>query len=433
MKYSNLIIGAGFTGLGAGLSSGLKIIEAKDSPGGICASYQIDGFRFEIGGGHWIFGRDAYVLDLMNRFVKCREYKRRSAVFFAGNLEVTRSLKYKFINYPIQNNLYALGEGLANRALEEILHNNKRSFNGLTMSEWLKHYFGETLYLIFFAPFHDRYTAGLYKIIAPQDSYKSPINLKSIIDGVSGNPDLLAGYNATFVYPEDGLDTFSIRIAQRCNIEFGKTVVRINPEQKNVALSDGTEIGFDVLISTIPLNRVMELCGFMDGAEPYTSVLVINMAVELGNYEIARHGNHWLYIPDSSTGFHRVGYYSNVDPLFLAERFRNSEKYGSLYIEFAFRPDKKPSNDEIENIISKTESELMEWGFIKRALFANSTWIDVAYTWQKPESRWVSDSIEKLRTYDIISVGRYGRWNFQGILESLKEGIFEGLKAKVCN
>jgi len=43
------IIGAGFTGLGAGLTSGFKIFEASDKPGGICASYQKEGFRFEIG------------------------------------------------------------------------------------------------------------------------------------------------------------------------------------------------------------------------------------------------------------------------------------------------------------------------------------------------------------------------------------------------
>ena len=43
------IIGAGFTGLGAGLTSGFKIFEASDEPGGICASYQKEGFRFEIG------------------------------------------------------------------------------------------------------------------------------------------------------------------------------------------------------------------------------------------------------------------------------------------------------------------------------------------------------------------------------------------------
>ena len=60
--YNTLIIGAGFTGLGASLASGFKIFEAADKLGGICASYRKEGFRFEIGGGHWIFGADKFVI-----------------------------------------------------------------------------------------------------------------------------------------------------------------------------------------------------------------------------------------------------------------------------------------------------------------------------------------------------------------------------------
>jgi len=76
-----VIIGAGFTGLGAGLASGFNIFESTDKPGGICASYQKDGFRFEIGGGHWIFGGDKFILDLINKFSKCNRHIRKSAVF----------------------------------------------------------------------------------------------------------------------------------------------------------------------------------------------------------------------------------------------------------------------------------------------------------------------------------------------------------------
>src|SRR5437773_11149958 len=36
-----MILGAGITGLGEGLASGLPIREAKDIPGGICASYHV--------------------------------------------------------------------------------------------------------------------------------------------------------------------------------------------------------------------------------------------------------------------------------------------------------------------------------------------------------------------------------------------------------
>jgi hypothetical protein len=115
----------------------------------------------------------------------------------------------------------------------------------------------------------------------------------------------------------------------------------------------------------------------------------------------------------------------------LPERLRNPEKYGSLYIEFAFRGGEKPSDEDLKAMIKKTEDELKEYGFIKKVLVADPTWIEVAYTWKKPGSRLVENSLSKLAEKDIFSIGRYGRWNFQGIAESLKEGIFVGSVLKV--
>jgi len=66
-----------------------------------------------------------------------------------------------------------------------------------TMAAWLRQQFGSTLYGIFFEPFHERYTAGLFHEIAPQDGYKSPIDKAQVRRGaVQENTD--AGYNSTF-------------------------------------------------------------------------------------------------------------------------------------------------------------------------------------------------------------------------------------------
>lgn len=68
---TSYILGGGITGLAAGLSSGLPVLEAAPEPGGICSSYYVrpgsdqrlahapsdeNAYRFELGGGHWIFG-----------------------------------------------------------------------------------------------------------------------------------------------------------------------------------------------------------------------------------------------------------------------------------------------------------------------------------------------------------------------------------------
>ena len=96
------------------------------------------------------------------------------------------------------------------------------------MAAWLRQQFGDTLGRIFFDPFHQRYTAGLHREIAPQDGYKSPIDKAQVRRGAEReNTD--AGYNATFLYPASGLDAVSHWLAKRCDIKYGMGATRIDP------------------------------------------------------------------------------------------------------------------------------------------------------------------------------------------------------------
>jgi hypothetical protein len=100
------------TGLAAGMASGLPVLEAAAHPGGICWSYYLapgrndplaeppeddDAYRFEIGGGHWLFGGEPSVLRFIAGLGPVRRYERRSSVYFPE----TR----RYVPYPIQNHL----------------------------------------------------------------------------------------------------------------------------------------------------------------------------------------------------------------------------------------------------------------------------------------------------------------------------------------
>ena len=54
------------------------------------------------------------------------------------------------------------------------------------------------------------------------------------------------------------------------------------------------------------------------------------------------------------------------------------------------------------------------------------TWIDVAYTWSWPGSKWRQEALRVLEEHDIHQVGRYGRWVFQGIADSIRDGFVVG-------
>lgn len=421
-----IILGAGVTGLAAGSVTGAPVYEKENIPGGICASYymkpgikkRLTGrlkdklfYRFETGGGHWIFGADKEVEKFLAEFCTPKRYQRRSAVYF--------SKKKLYVPYPIQNNLRYLPGIIKEKTLEEI--SNLRSAKSNTLKEWLKSNFGKTLCDIFFFPFHELYTAGLFGKISAQDYFKTPLDISAVIKGSQENVEL-AGYNAEFVYPGEGLDTLVKNMAKKCRINYGKEAARVDIKTKTVYFKDKTAVSYNKLISTLPLNKIVGMANIKikEKEDPYTSVLVLNIGALRGKH---CPDEHWLYIPYSKSGFHRVGFYSNVDTSFLPQASRKNKSRVSIYVERAYTNNNKPSAKETQAYISSVIKELQGWGFIAKTEVADATWVDVAYTWSWPDSNWRQEAIKMLRNKDIYQMGRYGRWHFQGIAESIKEGL----------
>lgn len=423
------ILGAGMTGLAAGLVSGLPVYEAAAAPGGICSSYYIrpgseerlstapadgEAYHFELGGGHWIFGGDPAVLRFIRSLTPVKTYQRRSSVFFAG--------QQLYVPYPLQNHLSYLGPEIAAKALQEMLTAPKG--NPKTMADVFSQSFGPTLTETFFGPFHELYTAGLWTRIAPQDGYKSPVNISLALQGAFGQTPPV-GYNATFVYPEAGLNTLAQRMADRCQVGYGKKVVQINAGQKTVEFADGARLPYDTLISTLPLNKALAMAGLAvtEPADPYTSVLVLNIGAVRGPHCPP---DHWLYNPATQAGFHRVGFYSNVDPSFLPQSARTNNNRVSIYVERAYPGGEQPAVETIKAYAEVVVKELQAWGFIGEAEVVDPTWIDVAYTWAWPNSQWRAKALKCLEEHQIFQVGRYGRWIFQGIADSIRDGFVVG-------
>jgi hypothetical protein len=71
-------------------------------------------------------------------------------------------------------------------------------------------------------------------------------------------------------------------------------------------------------------------------------------------------------------------------------------------------------------------AELQNWGWIGEVEVADATWIEVAYTWSRPGSRWRQKALKALEEQGIYQIGRFGRWVFQGIAESIKDGLMAG-------
>jgi protoporphyrinogen oxidase len=426
-----MILGAGVTGLAAGMVSGLPVYEAEATPGGICSSYYMipgseerlhsappdcEAYRFEIGGGHWIFGGDSAVLSFINSLTATKEYIRESSVFLPDmNL---------FVPYPLQNNLASLPKDIAVTALRDLFGLAGQRSTIITMADWNRASFGATLCDVFFDPFHELYTAGLYARIAPQDSYKSPASITAALDGFVGisRP---AGYNTRFVYPIDGLDALTHRMAKVADVKYDARVVAVDADSKEVMFANGRSARYDVVISTLPLNRLLGITNVRVTSvpDPSVSVLVLN----IGAYRGPRcPSDQWVYVPRVPSGFHRVGFYSNVDPAFLpsSARAAGAKARVAIYVERAFTD--QPSADKVKTFADEVVRQLQDWEWIGEPEVVDPTWIDVAYTWSWPGSTWRAEALRELERRSIFPLGRYGRWIFQGIADSIRDGFMAG-------
>jgi protoporphyrinogen oxidase len=239
------------------------------------------------------------------------------------------------------------------------------------------------------------------------------------------------------------LDALARCMAERCDVRYGWQAVKIRPAERVVEFAGGAEVRYQRLVSTLPLHRTLEMCGLAPDAapeercsgglrpspaaplapDPYTSVLVLNLGAVRGP---RRPDVHWLYIPHTRAGFHRVGFYSNVDKGFLPRTDRDTNRKVSLYVERAFPGGRRPSEAETAAYAASVVAELQEWGFIGAAEVVHPTWIEVAYTWTRPGSRWRESAMARLESCGIFAVGRFARWVFQGIADSLRDGFTAG-------
>lgn len=359
------ILGAGFTGLAAGIKTGATIYEMSDKAGGICRDYEKDGFKFSNGGPHWIFGKDKG-LEYIKTLVEVKEYERKAGVYYNHTFP-----------YPFQKEALKICDNVS-----------IKSFKG-----YLFEMFGREQCNLFFYPFNEKYTAGLMGDIIPQDNYKTP---------KTGT-----GWVSTFCDPVNGLSDLVDKMASQCKIFFNQEAIKIDTGKKIVFFEMGYA-EYDRLISTIPLNKCMELCDQKVNI-PHTSVLVINIGAERG---INLPPEHWLYIPFCKSGFHRVAFYTNVD-----KTKAPAGKVG-LSVEIAFRGNEFDS----DKIVQEVFLELQEWGWIKGVITFNVDFVPCAYTWQY-NTEDVPNALSWLKERDIISTGRYGKWKFQGLTQSIEDGF----------
>jgi protoporphyrinogen oxidase len=333
MHVTHLIIGAGPTGLGAawrldqrGIGDWI-VLEAGQVAGGLAQSVVDDhGFTWDLG-GHVQFSHYEMFDQLMDDLLGVDGWlyhDRESWVW----------IRDRFVPYPFQLNLHRLPEtdrdaclrGLETAAVADSARAPEH------FGSWIDATFGTGIATLFMRPYNRKVWArdpeqmdwrwiGDRVAIANLDRIRENIRL--------GRDDVSWGPNNRFRFPRHGgtgavwqalakrLARDESRSARR--IEFGTPVRHVDTREHRVALSDGREVSYTHLISTLPLDRLVAMSDLARDLRSatrdleYSSTHVVGVGLN-GVAPASLSQKCWMYFPENDCPFYRVTHFSHYSP-----------------------------------------------------------------------------------------------------------------------
>lgn len=427
-----VIIGAGPTGLGAAYNlskrgyRNWRIFEKNDYIGGLSASFRDKkGFTWDIG-GHILFSSS----DRFNRIAD--ELLGDDVLTF--NRESWIWLRDNFVRYPFQNNFHLHPDReMVLECVLGLVNNIGRNSSYSNFQEWIYNFFGEGISKHFMVPYNNKVwacplTSMDYNWIAERISV---IDVRNIISNIVNKTDDSAwGPNNTFRYPLYGgtgglFDKFLPFIEGRLHKQ--KNIAKVLNGSKEVIFEDGERTSYDVLISTIPLN---ELLNKMDKVPEALACSVANFRwsggyiVGIGIKKPCPDNKNWIYFPQNDSPFYRVTYLSNYSP-----NMTPGKDHFSFLAETSFSKFRDISRDAIveETIQGLINSRLLREQ--DRGLIVSTYLIEAPYSYPVPFSgrdSVLSDIQSFLSMHDIYSRGRFGGWKYE--IGNMDHSVLQGIE-----
>jgi protoporphyrinogen oxidase len=418
-KVSTLVIGAGVTGLAtaAALSDrgdqDYLVLEGDAEIGGYCKTIKEEGFVWDYSGHFFHFKHPEIESWLRERMPgqRVRTIEKKSFIEYAG----------RQIDFPFQKNIHqlpqaefidclydlyfarapreALGDGAPPPAPED-------NFKAMLYAR-----FGRSIAEKFLIPYNEKlYATDLAKLDKDAMGRFFPhANLTDIVRNMKVADN--ASYNASFTYPEGGAIEYVNALASAVRpggIALGERVASVDLAAK-VAKTNKREIAFERLVSSAPFDRLLAMAKVPHDPAVFSwnKVLVFN----LGFDKKGQRDVHWVYFPDPSIVFYRVGFYDNI---FDADRL-------SLYVEIGFP---KGAPVDVGAARERVLADLRKVGVTSdhRLVAEHSVVMDPAYVHITRKSMDEHARIAAdLRARGVYSVGRYGRWTYCSIEDNIVE------------
>ena len=291
-----IILGAGIAGLGSWYADkNAEIFEASSQAGGLCRGFEINGFYFDKA-VHLSFAKDKIV---RNVFDKTEQYYHHPIPY--------SWYKETMLRHPAQNNLFTFSPQFKINAIKDFIARKGRD-GAENFKEWLIGGYGEFLYENLFKLYNEKYwQTDLEKmgINWIENRIYQP-DIDEVLYGSYTDKTPNVYYASEMRYPKKGGYYEFIRFIadeaqKQGKLHLNKKTVKIDPIIKKVYFDDGTDIGYDELISSVPLPEIVKMINNFpqDIKEKaakleHTGVALVSVGMKKIDFE-----KFWFYIYDT--------------------------------------------------------------------------------------------------------------------------------------
>jgi protoporphyrinogen oxidase len=419
-----VVLGGGISGLTAARAlqeqqRDYLLLERCPTVGGLTRTVEVGEFCFDYTGHFLHLCRHASPADIPYANLKNDEWvpiARRSCCFVGG----------KFITAPIQYHLAELPPQLFKECVAS--YNSRPTYSqaeNATFRDYMLSGFGQALSDLFLIPQNEKTMAiALDRLSdrAVRRFFPAPDEKLVRIGMNGGGASGAGGYNATFWYPKTG-GIGKLVQGLRCGIRncaVNQDVVGVDLANRTVRTSTHETIPWEALFSSIPLDSLCAMTGDKElipaAADlSHSSTVSFNIGLR-GPLPSEFAGLHWLYVPDRTIPFYRVGFYSNIGDGMA------TPGHGALYVEVGMQPRELDQTDLVRDLQPRVLKSLEELGWIRSRDIACVV-IHVmrhAYIHHTPQrDRALETILRRLRQAGVHPIGRYGLWDYISMEDSM--------------
>jgi protoporphyrinogen oxidase len=413
------ILGAGVSGLSLArflIEGGVRpdqvhLFESDSRIGGLCQSKTVDGYTYDVAGGHILYSKDKPAMDWMKRCAG------GEPAFVKKDRHTRIRFEHRWVNYPFENGLGDLPPEANFDCLSGYVKAwHQRLVDGSSapadFASWIRWRFGDGIARHFMDPYNVKvwkrdlahitsdWVAGRVPDAPVDDVLRSSIGIRT--EGYT--------HQSIFYYPRRGgfqaiTDGIGSTVLTRVRLKTPVTDLVPHGSRWRV---NGEE--FDLVVSTLALTDMPRIVkGMPDGVAramvelEYNGVVCILLALDRPEHPDLS----WIYLPHDSQGpTNRVTYMSNYAP-------ENAPRGKSSFLCEVTLPGGAPyPGAELERDVI---DGLVHAGLMRReeVLFHDRSEIRHAYVvFDHEYAARRKVALDWLETNGIVPLGRFGRFEY---------------------